>query len=78
MNIESKQINKQIKEILTKVLDQNQNMRWNIEDAEYFAQLIIKECMGVVDSCESDLFYDDGMVPIIDVNNRIKKHFGVE
>jgi hypothetical protein len=74
MNIESKQINKQIKKILAKVLDQNQNMRWNIEDAK----LIIEECMGVVDSCESDLFYDDGMVPIIDVNDRIKKHFGVE
>lgn len=87
MNIESKQINKQIKEILTKVLDQNQNMRWNIEDAEYFAKLIIKECVQV---CEDG----KGWVPNLHWipesagkywdqacehrANAIKKHFGVE
>ena len=49
------------------------------EDEHYeVAELIVRECMLVVDACESDLFYDNGMVPIIDVNDRIKEHFGVE
>ena len=41
-------MNQRIRELHTKVLAESMNMRWNIEDAEKFAELIIRECCGVL------------------------------
>lgn len=37
-------MNEQLKEMYIKVLSDSGNMRWNIEDAEKFAELIVKIC----------------------------------
>ena len=46
-------------------------MRWNIEDAEKFAKLIVKECAGVGYDAS---YYECAL----NVSNKIKEHFGVE
>jgi hypothetical protein len=49
-------MNERIKELHDKVLAESENMRWNIEDAEKFAELIIREysydCMDVTSNSE--------------------------
>lgn len=37
-------MNERIEELYKKVLTESENMRWNIEDAEKFALLIIRRC----------------------------------
>jgi hypothetical protein len=37
-------MNERIKELYKNVLASSENMRWNIEDAEKFAELIVREC----------------------------------
>ena len=41
-------MNDRIKELHIKVLKESENMRWNIEDSEKFAELIVRECIRVV------------------------------
>ena len=64
-------MSKRIRELYSKVLDESENTRWNIEDAEKFAELIVKECAGV------ELYWlseQDRKA----VAEKIKQHFGVE
>lgn len=39
-------MNERIKELYKNVLASSENMRWNIEDTEKFAELIIRECIS--------------------------------
>ena len=64
-------MNKRLKELYKNVLASSENMRWNIEDAEKFAKLIVKECAGVGYDAA---YYECAM----HVSNKIKEHFGVE
>lgn len=41
-------MNERIRELYKNVLASSENMSWNIEDAEKFAELIIKECADYV------------------------------
>ena len=43
-----------------------------------FAELIVRECIGIVEKNESDMHYDNGMYPVHPTVCEIKKHFGVE
>lgn len=60
-------MNERIKELHNKVFAESMNMRWNIEDAEKFAELIVLECCQKLEN--------DGMV---EVAIELKQHFGVE
>ena len=60
-------MNERIKELYNKVFAESMNMRWNIEDAEKFAELIVFECCQKLEN--------DGMV---EVAMELKQHFGVE
>ena len=85
-------MNEKIKELHNKVLVESENMRWNIEDAEKFAELIIRECIEILDknnpcppgttimySLIQDEYFDKGwQVAVETKSNQIKKHFGVE
>ena len=64
-------MNKRLKELYKNVLASSENMRWNIEDAEKFAKLIVKECAGVGYDAS---YYECAL----NVSNKIKEHFGVE
>ena len=76
-------MNERIKELYNKVFAESMNMRWNIEDAEKFAELIVQECgqvlvdnTPVVDLVEDwDKGYDRAMNDCI---HHIYEHFGVE
>ena len=65
-------MNERIRELYSKVVAESENMRWNIEDAEKFAKLIVRECMTV---CEDVTERND---PAIACYYAIKEHFGVE
>ena len=60
-------MNERIKELYNKVFAESMNMRWNIEDAEKFAELIVREC---IDYCGENLSKTVGAA--------LKIHFGVE
>ena len=60
-------MNERIKELYNKVFAESMNMRWNIEDAEKFAELIVRECGNVAWKCGSEF-----------INNQIKNHFGLK
>lgn len=47
-------MNDKIKELHIKVIKESENMRWNIEDTEKFAELIIRECLGCCEQVISD------------------------
>lgn len=60
-------MNERIRELYKNVLASSENMRWNIEDAEKFAELIARECLSYAK--EGDLDFMKFM---------IKQNFGVE
>ena len=64
-------MNNRILELYKNVLASSENMRWNIEDAEKFAKLIVKECAGVGYDAS---YYECAL----NVSTKIKEHFGVE
>ena len=64
-------MNERIRELYKNVLASSENMRWNIEDAEKFAELIVKETMQVVANNLPQNTY-------LDVADAVIKHFGVE
>lgn len=69
-------MNKRIRELHKKVLDESENMRWNIEDAEKFAELIIRECAS---ACESATKEGEPLHLVsLGYSQRVKEHFGVE
>jgi hypothetical protein len=45
---------------------------------EKFAELIVGECIGIVEKNESEMHYDNGMYPVHPTVCEIKEHFGVE
>ena len=45
-------MNQRLKELYKNVLASSENMRWNIEDAEKFANLIISECINQLNKPE--------------------------
>jgi hypothetical protein len=47
-------------------------------DMEKFAELIIWECIGIVEKNESEMHYDNGMYPVYPTVCEIREHFGVE
>ena len=59
-----------IRELYKNVLASSENMRWNIEDAEKFAKLIVKECSGV----NYNSSFQDGEFHA----RELLEHFGVE
>ena len=65
-------MNERIRELHSKVLDESGNMRWNVEDAEKFAELIVKECAITVQD------FVDHRIPANEYPARLKEHFGVE
>ena len=73
-------MNEQIKELYNKVFAESMNMRWNIEDGEKFAELIVRECMALCKSMdETDTRYRyDYRRGVLDCVDTIKEHFGVE
>jgi hypothetical protein len=62
-------MNERIRELYKNVLASSENMRWNIEDAEKFAELIVKECADIATNRYQRL---------MDGGKAIKHHFGVE
>ena len=48
------------------------------DDLAKFAELIVRECMGIVEKNESDMHYDNGMYPVYPTVCEIREHFGVE
>ena len=70
-------MNERIKELFIKVSTESYNMRWNIEDAEMFAELIVRECVEAIQnkSMNSGDEWEDGLVI---AESAIKEHFGVE
>jgi hypothetical protein len=74
-------MNKRIQELFIQVSNESVNMRWNIEDAEKFAELIVQECIDKI----SENFV--GAVgthasahnsAVLKCQTIIKEHFGVE
>lgn len=63
-------MNERIRELYKNVLASSENMRWNIEDTEKFAELIVRECVTVADHSNVN-----GKSII---GERIKEHFGVK
>lgn len=63
-------MNKQIQELYIQALNESENIRWNIEDAEKFAELIVLECARKVDDMIDNGWYAD--------TDELKKHFGIE
>jgi hypothetical protein len=45
---------------------------------EKFAELIVRECIGIVEKNESEMHYDNGMYPVYPTVCEIREHFGVE
>jgi hypothetical protein len=45
---------------------------------EKFAELIVKECIEIVEKNESEMHYDNGMYPVYPTVCEIREHFGVE
>ena len=70
-------MNERIKELYNKVFAESMNMRWNIEDAEKFAGLIVLECMEVF-SKDLPEPGDGRMLEVINRVCNVAEHFGVE
>jgi hypothetical protein len=50
----------------------------NYLDENKFAELIVRECIGIVEKNESEMHYDNGMYPVHPTVCEIREHFGVE
>jgi hypothetical protein len=50
----------------------------NGDAVQKFAELIVKECIGIVEKNESEMHYDNGMYPVYPTVCEIREHFGVE
>lgn len=66
-------MNERIRELYKNVLASSENMHWNIEDAEKFAKLIVRECQFAIVG-RTDLPKHERKL----YNNVLKEHFGVE
>ena len=64
-------MNERIRELHNKVFAESMNMRWNIEDAEKFAELIVRECAEQFHLVYTDEQYQRR------IDKTILKHFGL-
>lgn len=75
-------MNERIKELYKNVLASSENMRWNIEDTEKFAELIVRECVKEIEfqyGGGSDQPMDNEWDRAIEcVSSMVKYRFGVE
>ena len=73
-------MNQRIRELYNKVFAESMNMRWNIEDAEKFAELIVRECMNICKQHPSRILSNNWNVDAVapDLVHRFEEHFGVE
>ena len=69
-------MNERIKELHNKVFAESMNMRWNIEDAEKFAELIIRECCDILTE-NVEVALDASGSPVYP-EGLIYEHFGIE
>ena len=79
-------MNANIQKLYSKVLHESAE-RWNHTDAEKFAELIVKESIGIIDEllvdCNEDgtwtsnELYTDYNGALFEVKRRIEEHFGV-
>ena len=67
-------MNERIKELLNQCTDPTLTKPWPLIDAEKFAELIVRECMLVIEE-EAQHIHAEGTIEAI-VN--LEKHFGVE
>ena len=65
-------MNERFKELFIQVRNESENMRWNIEDAERFAELIVLECASIFERVHTFQLRPER------IDTRIKEHFGVE
>ena len=70
-------MNERIKELHTKVLAESMNMRWNIEDAEKFAELIVRECCDWIDGSPTDESGCQLLLTKSFIIANLKGHFGL-
>ena len=68
-------MNERIRELYKNVLASSENMRWNIEDAEKFAELIVEECVA---QCWTVSEMEHKGDVISECSKRMREHFGVE
>lgn len=54
-------MNDKVKELYIKALKESENMRWNIEDSEKFAELIVRECADVAAEAVSHAIFNTTM-----------------
>ena len=84
-------MNERIKELYKTVLAESENMLWNIEDAERFAELIIRDCVDSEDllgaiargwcskeNSHKTMDSDLAFAIFDEVERQIKQHFGVK
>ena len=70
-------MNDRFKELYNKVFAESMNMRWNIEDAEKFAELIIWECVSNLEV--TSICFDGDVGRGIRTAARLtREHFGVD
>ena len=69
-------MNERIRELYNKVFAESMNMRWNIEDAEKFAELIVQECCDILTE-NVEVALDASGSPVYP-EGLIYEHFGVE
>jgi hypothetical protein len=67
-----------IKELMKKAGTDTSGKWMGVEHAEKFAELIVRECLNIVEKNESDMHYDNGMYPVHPTVCEIREHFGVE
>lgn len=71
-------MNQQIQELMTQAGTDSSGKWMGVEHAEKFAQLIVKECIGVVEG--SSFLHTQAPTAIFarECSGAIKRHFGVE
>lgn len=67
-------MNDKIKELYIKALEESENMRWNIEDSEKFAELIVRECL---DACNENNKQVHAHLGVSACVKSIKQRFGI-
>ncbi len=75
-------MNERIRELYKNVLASSENMRWNIEDAEKFAELIVRECADLCERIAKVHLEEENPIAYVygsrQCRDTIKQYFGVE
>lgn len=70
-------MNERIRELYNKVFAESMNMRWNIEDAEKFAELIVRECCDWIDGSPTSESGCQLLLTKSFIIANLKGHFGI-